>query len=135
MRVRIERMGRIIANVKITNLLDPERTLQCDATVDTGSAHMVLPTAWRDRLGKLTSFREIECQTATQETVRAAVCGPVQIQIEGFEPVCGEVLFLDMQPTEWGYEPLLGYLVLEPSQVAVDMLGHRLVRVKTVDLK
>jgi hypothetical protein len=83
----------------------------------------------------LNAFREVECQTATQDTVLAAVCGPVQIQIEGFEPVSAEVLFLDMQPKEWGYEPLLGYIVLEQSQAAVDMLGHRLVRLKYVDLK
>ena len=42
---------------------------------------------------------------------------------------------LDMQPENGGYEPLLGYIVLEQSQVAVDMVGHRLVRVKHADLK
>ena len=33
------------------------------------------------------------------------------------------------------YDPLVGYLVLEQSQAAVDMLGHRLVRVDKLDLK
>jgi hypothetical protein len=33
------------------------------------------------------------------------------------------------------YEPLIGYLPLEHSQAAVDMLGHRLVYVKRMDLK
>jgi len=40
-----------------------------------------------------------------------------------------------MEPLEGGYEPLLGYLILEQSQVAVDMVGHRLVPVKYIDLK
>lgn len=33
------------------------------------------------------------------------------------------------------YEPLLGYIVLEQCQAAVDMLGHRLVHVGKTDLK
>lgn len=59
----------------------------------------------------------------------------MEIQIEGFEPVYGEVLFLDMHPADGIYEPLLGYIVLEQSQAAVDMLGLRLVHVKKTDLK
>ena len=38
-------MGRIVANVRIGNLLDPNKTLECDALVDTGAAYMVLPKA------------------------------------------------------------------------------------------
>ena len=32
-------------------------------------------------------------------------------------------------------EPLLGYVMLEQAQAAVDMLGHRLVPVQYMDLK
>ena len=32
-------------------------------------------------------------------------------------------------------EPLLGYVILEQAQAAVDMLGHRLVPVPYVDMK
>ena len=128
-------MGRIVAHVRITSLLDSEKSIICDALVDTGAAYMVLPKAWQDRLGKLNVVREIDCETATQETIKAQVCGPVEIQIEGFEPVYGEVLFLDMHPADGIYEPLVGYIVLEQSQAAVDMLGLRLVHVKKTDLK
>jgi hypothetical protein len=128
-------MGRIVANVRVSNLLDTDKTLDCDALVDTGTAYLVLPKAWQPRLGDLRVIREVDCETATQELVRAPVCGPVEIQIEGFEPVYGEVLFLDMTPREDRYAPLLGYIPLEQCQAAVDMLGHRLVHVKTVDLK
>jgi hypothetical protein len=96
---------------------------------------MVLPSAWRQRLGRLNVVREIDCETATQELVRAPVCGPVEIRVEGFAPVYGEVLFLDMQPTDGIYEPLLGYIVLEQCQAAVDMLGVRLVHARKADLK
>ena len=86
-------MGRIVANVKITNLLESEKVLECDALVDTGSGYLALPKAWQPRLGALHNIREIECETATQELVKASVCGPVEIRIEGFDPVYGEVLF------------------------------------------
>ena len=36
---------------------------------------------------------------------------------------------------EGEYEPLLGYVILEQAQAAVDMLGHRLVPVKYIDMK
>jgi len=40
-----------------------------------------------------------------------------------------------MQPEDGDYEPLIGYIALEQSQAAVDVLGHRLVHVKRLDLK
>jgi predicted aspartyl protease len=126
---------RIVASVVIESLSDPVKTMRCDALVDTGASHMVLPTAWRERLGDLERIREVEFETATQETTRGAVCGPVRLQIEGFPPVFTEVVFVDMEPGDGEYEPLIGYIVLEQSQAAVDMLGHRLVHVKRLDLK
>jgi len=129
------KVGRISVKVRIRNLLETDRVLTCDALVDTGSAHMVLPRAWKDRLGNLATMRHIECETATQQVVEAEVCGPVEIRLEGFEPVASEVLFLDMEPEDGVYEPLVGYIVLEQAQAAVDMLGHRLIHVKKSDLK
>lgn len=128
-------MGRIVTRIKLKNLLEPEAAFSCDALVDTGAAHLVLPSAWKAKLGQLRVFRSIECETATQGLVPAEVRGPVEIQIECFEPVNGEVLFVEMQPVNGQYEPLVGYIVLEQSQAAVDMLGHRLVHVKKADLK
>ena len=46
-----------------------------------------------------------------------------------------EVAFVEMKPADGEYEPLIGYIVLEQSQAAVDMLGHRLVKIKHMDLK
>lgn len=128
-------MGRIVANVRITNLFDQEAIITCDALVDTGAAYMVLPKRWKERIGKINIVREVDCETATQEIVKGEVCGPVEIKIEGFEAVYSEVLFLDMKPVDGVYEPLIGYIILEQSQAAVDMLGHRLVHVKKTDLK
>ena len=128
-------VGRIIASVTIKNAADLSQGLRCDALVDTGASHMVLPSAWKDRLGDLGVGMEIEVETATQERVTAEICGPVQIQIEGFRHIFSEVAFVDMNPANGEYEPLIGYIVLEQSQAAVDMTGHRLVPIKHMDLK
>ena len=128
-------MGRIISSVSITNISDQTKTLRCDAMVDTGASFMVLPGAWRDRLGDLETLETISLETATQDIITGEVCGPVRIQVEGFRPIFNEVLFIDMNPDDGIYEPLIGYIILEQSQAGVDMLGHRLIPVKHMDLK
>jgi hypothetical protein len=128
-------MGRIVAQVRITNALDPSHEIHCDALVDTEAALLVLPKAWRNQLGTLGSSQIKEFELADQKTISGEVAGPVQIQIEGFRSIYNEVVFLDMEPVEGRYEPLLGYLILEQSSVAVDVVGHRLVPVKYMDLK
>ncbi len=128
-------VGRIVTSVTIENALDLSKSLTCDALVHTGASLMVLPNAWKGRLGDLESSTETEVETATQETVTAEVRGPVRIQIEGFRPISSEVAFVEMNPADGEYEPLIGYIVLEQSQAGVDMLGHRLVPIKHMDLK
>src|SRR2546427_12235933 len=102
-------MGRIVASVKIENTTDASKTLRCDALVDTGESFMVLPTAWKDRLGRVEAIREIEVETATQETVPSEVRGPVRIQIEGFKPIFSKVLYVEMKTSKGDYERLIGY--------------------------
>ena len=128
-------MGRLRASVEIQNLSAPDKSIRCDALVDTGAAYMTLPSAWRERLGDLEEVATVDLETATQEVIQGTICGPVRIRVEGFRPIYSEVLFMDMKPQEGVYEPLIGYLVLEQCQAAVDMLGRRLIHVRHVDLK
>ena len=128
-------MGRIVASVRIDTISDPSASMRCDALVDTGASYMVLPSAWKERLGGLETIQTVDLETATQEIVQGEICGPVRIQIEGFRPIYNEVLFVNMTPEDGIYEPLLGYIILEQSEAAVDMLGHRLIHVKRMDLK
>ena len=128
-------MGRIVTTVTIANLQDADKRIVCDALVDTGGSYMVLPSAWRERLGELEEIATVDLETATQETVEGEICGPVRIQIEGFRRIYNEVLFVEMKPENGKYEPLIGYVILEQSQAAVDTLGHRLIPVKRMDLK
>jgi len=131
----MECVGRIVASVTVQNISDPGYRLRCDALVDTGASHMIVPQAWRDRLGTLESLDMVELELANQAVTRGEICGPVKVQIEGFRPIFTEVLFVPMEPVDGLFEPLIGYLVLEQSQAAVDVVGHRLVHVKRLDLK
>jgi predicted aspartyl protease len=128
-------MGRIVTSVKIHNVKNQEKFIHIDALVDTGAPYMILPSAWKERLGDLKLIEVVELEIATQATVKGEICGPVQIQIEGFRPIYNEVVFVDMEPENGSYEPLIGNIVLEQSQAAVDMVGHRLIQVKRMDLK
>lgn len=132
-------MGRILTPVTIENCHTSGLRIQCDALVDTGAVYLTLPSAWKDRLGEFDSSESIDLpidfDPADQSTLVGEICGPVKIQVEGFRAIFNEVLFVEMQPDDGQYEPLVGYLVLEQCQAAVDMLGHRLVQVKRMDLK
>jgi hypothetical protein len=126
---------RIIVSVTIKNVRDGSKSLTCEAFVDTGVTLMVLPAAWKDRLGDLELTRTVELETLTRGTIRGEVYGPVRIQIEGFRPIYSEVSFADTKTEGDEREPLVGHIPLAQSQAAVDILGHRLVRIKHMDLK
>ena len=130
-----ERMGRIVVPVRIRNPLHAEKEMLCDALVDTGASGLVLPSAWRDRLSPFAKSRRVKLETADQRVIEGEICGPVEVQIEGFDPVFNEVTFVSSEPEDGAYEALVGYILLEQSRAAVDLVGHRLLPVKTFDLK
>lgn len=128
-------VGEVIVSVTVANVIDPAREITFDAMVDTGAFGLVLPLAWKDRLGPLTDVATVELETADQRIVSAEVCGPVRIQLAGFRTIFGEAVLVAMQPGRKGYEPLVGYTVLQLAGVVVDMVSHRLVARKYYDLK
>jgi len=129
-------MGRIVSQIEISNPSDDGKTLTCSIFVDTGTAGLILPLAWKRRLGEFPGSEAVELVLANNEIIKGEACGPAGIQIEGFRKIFNEVIFIEMEKTEDGeYEPLLGYIILEQAQAAVDMLGHRLVPVKYIDCK
>ena len=128
-------MGRIYSFVTITNPAEPDKAIRVSALVDSSAAHLVLPSAWRERLGVFPSSQQVELETANQTTITGEICGPVPIQLEGFRAIHNEVLFVEMTPEDGIFEPLIGYIVLEQSQAAVDTLGHRLIHERHAALK
>ena len=127
--------GRIMTSVTVGSFTEPGREIWSDALVDTGAYCLMLPAAWKPRLGPLPICRPVEVELADHRTASGEMCGPVRIQIAGFEPFAGEVLFLEMQEPSGGFEVLIGYLTLEQARLVVDTIRHRLVRYPYVDLK
>ena len=128
-------MGRIVTSVTITNVKSPDKVIRCDALLGAEASYMILPKAWKARVGELELIEKMDFETANQTTVKGEICGRVQIQMEGFRPIYNEVVFIDMEPEDNIYEPLVGYIILEQSYAAVDMVGHRLIHLKKMDLK
>lgn len=128
-------MGRIVATVDVQNVADPRISKKVDALVDTGASYLTLPRAWKEHFGSFEAEEVIELQTATQESIKGTVCGPVRVQVEGFRAIYNEVLFIDMEPEGGEYEPLLGYIALEQCGAAVDLVGHRLLPVRYMDAR
>ena len=129
-------MGRIVVQTKVTNLFEEDKFIRCAMLVDTRTGALILPMAWKDRLGKFKRSQAIELQLANQEVLQGEACWPVEIRIDGFRPISNEVVFVDMGSVDEGeYEPLLGYVVLKQAQAAVDMLGHRLIPEMYIDMK
>ena len=129
-------MGRIVVETQVTNLFDEEKSIRCGMLVDTGAGALILPAAWKERLGAFKRSETVALQLANREVLEGEACWPVEIEIEGFRPVANEVIFVEMEgKDDEGYEPLLGYVILEQAQAAVDLVAHRLVPVKYIDMK
>jgi len=129
-------MGRILVPFRVASWSESSKEIRGVGMVDTGAYGMILPAVWRAALGTPPAIAVVDVELADQRVVKAEVCGPVEIQIDGFRRVLGEVIFVDMVPNARGeYEPLIGYTILEACNVVVDMTQHRLVARKYYDLK
>lgn len=128
-------MGRIVTKVNVKNALDTSKDRTFDALVDTGATFLTLPKAWKQDFGKFLTTEKIKVQLADQHEVEVELCGPFLIQLEGFRKINMDIAFVDMTQDNGVYESLVGYLVLEQAGIVVDMIGHRLVAVKHLDLK
>ncbi len=129
-------MGEVRIDVTIENVLEPGRRVACRGLVDTGAYGLVLPTAWRSRLGELSDAVPIALELADGRVANAEIRGPVRIWLEGFRRIIGEVIFVDMEPAADGtYEPLVGYTILEACNVVIDMRRHCLVAKSRYSLK
>jgi predicted aspartyl protease len=128
-------MGRIVVKVTVTNPIDKAKSRTFDALVDTGASMLTLPKKWKEDLGNFAETRIAKVEFADQNIKEVEICGPVSIQIEGFQKIFNEVAFLEMNSSDGTYEPLIGYIPLEQSGILVDMLGHRLKAAQYLDLK
>jgi len=106
-------MGKVVERVKITNLLDPSKSLEIEAVIDTGATMLVLPQGIVDKLG-LKKMREVKVRYANNKTETKAVYGVVTVEIQGR---AGE--FNVLAESE-GSQPLIGQIILEQLDLIVD---------------
>ncbi len=129
-------MGRIVTSVTTASFENLEKEVTISALVDTGAMYLTLPLQWKERFGDFGDLREQTCVLADGSRVKGIIAGPVRMKIEGFQNIYTDIAFVDMKPDASGhFEPLLGCIPLEQSLVAVDMLGHRLLKADSFDLK
>ena len=74
---REARVGNVHVIVTVTSFIEPPRQIDFEGLVDTGAFGLILPKAWKERLGPFPECAEIEVETADQRVVRGKVCAPV----------------------------------------------------------
>ena len=121
-------MGEIVVDLTVENLVEPSRRITCRATVDVGAYGLILPKAWKPRLGGLPDLTVVDLDLMDGRVGAAEIGGPVRVQLDGFRRMTTEVVFVDMAPRSDGtYLPIVGATVLALANVEVDTQRHRLV--------
>jgi len=106
-------MGKVIEKVKITNLLDPAKSVEIEAVIDTGATMVVLPQNIVDKLG-LKKIREAKVRYANSKVEAKSIYGVVTIEIKG------RTGNFDVLAETEGSQPLIGQVVLEILDLVVD---------------
>jgi len=106
-------MGKIIEKVKITNLLEPSKSIEVEAVIDTGATMVVLPQNIVDEL-MLKKIREVKVRYANNSTESKSIYGVVTIEIKG------RTGNFDVLAEAEGSQPLIGQVVLEILDFVVD---------------
>lgn len=112
-------MGKVIEKVKLTSLLDPTKSIEVDAVIDTGATMVVLPQSIVDELG-LRKIREVKVRYANNKTETKSIYGVVTIEIKG------RTGNFDVLAETEGSQPLIGQVVLEILDLVVDLRAKTL---------
>jgi clan AA aspartic protease len=106
-------MGKVIEKVKITNLLDPTKSVKVEAVIDTGATMVVLPQNIVRKLG-LKKIRKVKVKYANNSTESKSIYGVVTIEIKG------RTGNFDVLAEAEGSQSLIGQVVLEVLDLVVD---------------
>jgi len=72
-------MGKITEKVRIANLLDPKKSLEIDAVVDTGATMLTLPENIVSQLG-LQKVEEVKVRYANNSVQTKQIYGAVRLE-------------------------------------------------------
>lgn len=106
-------MGKVIERIGVTNVFEPERTVEIEAVIDTGATMLVLPQDVIDKLN-LRKMREVKVRYANNKTEVKSVYGVVTVE------VCGRAGEFDVLAEPKGAQPLVGQIILEQLDLVVD---------------
>jgi len=106
-------MGKVIEKVKITNLLDPTKSVEVEAVVDTGATMLALPKDIVDQLG-LEKIEEVKVKYADNHVGTKDIYGGVRLELKGRKGI------FDVLAETEGSQPLIGQIVLERLDLVIE---------------
>jgi len=112
-------MGKVVETVKITNLLDPTKSVEVEAVVDTGAMMMVLPKNIVSQLG-LERIEEVRVRYADNRVGTKEIYGGVKLELKG------RVGIFDVLAESEGSQPLIGQIILERLDLVIEPSTRRI---------
>jgi clan AA aspartic protease len=106
-------VGKVIEKIRLTNLFEPDRTVEIEALIDTGAMMLALPQDVVDKLG-LRKMRETTVRYANNYSEGKSVYGVVTAEMKGR---AGEFSVVAMPE---GSQALVGQVLLELLDLVVD---------------
>ncbi len=113
-------MGKVVEQVKLTSLFEPEKSLEVEAVIDTGATMVVLPRDIVEELG-LRKMREVKVRYANNKVETKPIYGVVNIELKG------RSANLDVLVEEKGSQPLIGQVLLELLDLIVEPKTRKLI--------
>ncbi len=111
-------MGRVTEKIKLSNFVEPEKSVEVEALIDTGAMMLVLPQNIVDELG-LRKMQERTVRYADYRTKVRSIYGGVIVDINGRSD-----LFSVIAEAK-GTQPLVGQIVLEQLDLIVDPVARK----------
>jgi len=111
-------VGKVAEKVKVTNLLDPSKSLEIEAVVDTGATMLVLPRHIVERLG-LRKVEEVKVRYANNNVETKQMFGVVTLELHGRS---GN---FDVPAEAEGAQALIGQIVLERLDLVIEPSTRR----------
>ena len=113
-------MGKVVEQVKLTSLFEPEKSVEVEVVTDTGATMVVLPKDIVEELG-LRKMREVKVRYANNNVETKPIYGVVNIELKG------RSANLDVLVEEKCSQPLIGQVLLELLDLIVEPKTRKLI--------
>lgn len=106
-------MGKVLERIKVINVFEPDKVIEFEAVIDTGTTMLVLPQDVIDKLN-LRKMREVKVRYADNRTEMKSIYGIVTLEI------CGRAGEFNVLAEPEGAPPLVGQIILEQLDLIVE---------------